>query len=415
MLSRPSSMRTLRSLLGTLCLLAATGRAAEPLSLRQAVDEALQGHPALAVSSGRIDVARGLSQQAGLRPNPRLSFQTENWQPNARPGFSAGRDVDSFVYVGQLFETAGKRELRSEYAAAAVARNEFELELLRRRVANSVKAAYWNAAAAQKIYELLQENGRYFQQIIVYHESRVREGAAPEGDLIKVRLEGERLAIAANTAGLNARRAQVRLMREMGRSEFPEVSLTGSLNPAAKPPAADIAQALENRPEVRVARQMAEQAKANLRLQQAVAKPDVDVTFGYKRTAGYNTLMGILEFPLPFANRNQGNIAAASAEIRQAESELAATIAIVKAEVAAAKSEVDVRQRQVVEVFPGLLEKAQESARIALAAYREGGVDLLRLLDAERSRNEVQVLYQQTLAEYEQSLVALEAALGVEP
>lgn len=407
-------MTTFRSLLGAL-LLAATGPAAEPLSLQKAVDQALQGHPALAVSGGRIEVARGLSRQAGLRPNPRLHYQTENWQPNARPGFSPSRDVDNFLYLGQLFETGSKRERRSEYAAAAVARSELEREVLRRQIANRVKAAYWSAAAAQRISELLQENGRYFQQIIEFHETRVKEGAAPEADLIKVQLEGERLKIAANTAGLEARRSQVRLLQEMGRSEFPEISLSDAPDPMAKPPVVDISQALENRPEVRLAQQATELATAHLRLQEAGARPDIDVTFGYKRTSGFNTLMGSLEIPLPIANRNEGNIAAATAEIREAESQLAAATAIVKAEVAAAQTEVDVRRRQVVDVFPELLRKARESADIALAAYREGGVDLLRLLDAERSRNEVQVLYQQTLAEYEQSLVALDAALGVTP
>jgi outer membrane protein TolC len=62
-----------------------------------------------------------------------------------------------------------------------------------------------------------------------------------------------------------------------------------------------------------------------------------------------------------------------------------------------------------------LRDKAQESARISLAAYREGGADLLRLLDSERTRSEVQLLHFRTLGEYQQSRVALETAVGVAP
>ena len=60
-------------------------------------------------------------------------------------------------------------------------------------------------------------------------------------------------------------------------------------------------------------------------------------------------------------------------------------------------------------------EQADETSRIALGAYREGGADLLRLLDAERVRIDIELLYLRTLAEYRQSMVALEAAMGVEP
>jgi outer membrane protein TolC len=61
------------------------------------------------------------------------------------------------------------------------------------------------------------------------------------------------------------------------------------------------------------------------------------------------------------------------------------------------------------------MKQAAESARISRAAYREGGWDLLRLLDAERLRIETQSLYYQALAEYRQSIAELETAMGVEP
>jgi outer membrane protein TolC len=50
---------------------------------------------------------------------------------------------------------------------------------------------------------------------------------------------------------------------------------------------------------------------------------------------------------------------------------------------------------------------------VARAAYREGGTDLLRLLDAERIHIELEVMNARKRAEYRQSLVGLETALGV--
>ena len=387
----------------------------QPLTISEAVGRALQSHPLLAASGERVQVASGLRTQASLRPNPRFYFQTENWRPSFPNGSGAGDFTDTFSYFSQTIETAGKRARRVEAASTVVERADLEKELLARQIAARVKLAYWNAVGAQKLYELLLTNGTNFRQIIQYHEIRVREGAMAEADLLKVRLEGERLEIARNTANLEAERARIQLFREMGQTEFPSVPLAEPLDSEIHPAAADYSQALQNRTEMKLVRQAAAEADANLRLQQAYAKPNVDGIFGYKRTSGYNTMLGGIQVDLPFANRNQGNIAASQASRRVVQSEMAATEALVRAEVRAAQAEVEYRRKQVTETFKGLLERATESSRIALAAYREGGSDLLRLLDAERARIEIQLLYYRTLMEYHQSLVSLETAMGVTP
>lgn len=386
------------------------------LSVREAVSRALASHPLLAAETSRMAASAGLQRQAGLRPNPRLIFQTENLRAHGSPGFSFSRDSDTFLYVSQVLETAGKRERRVDVAAADFRRAALERELLTRQIASRVRQAYWNAAGAQRLYELLLETGHTFEQVVEYHRLRVQEGAMAEADLLRVRVEGERIAINANTAALDAERARIQLFREMGQTRFEPVRFSDPLE-ATEPVLIDsnVTRALEDRVEIKIARQALEQARAHLRLQHASAKPDLDVLFGYKRTAGFDTVMGGLQVNLPFVNRNQGNIAAADAEIRAAESSLAAAEALVRAEVKAARADYELRRRQLIESLRSLRDHASESSRIARAAYREGGSDLLRLLDAERTRLEVEILYYQTLTEYRQSIVALETAMGVAP
>lgn len=386
------------------------------LSLREAVSQALSTHPLLAVETARIRASEGLRRQAGFRPNPRLILQTENLRAHGTPDFRFAQDADTFAYLSQTIETAGKRGRRVESAAAGQRRAELERELLEHQIAGRVKQAYWSAAGAQRLHELLIESGRTFQQVVEYHEIRVREGAMAEADLLRVRLEGERLAISANTAALDAGRARIHLFRQMGRTEFEPVRFSEALEQPAGPAVlVDAAKALEQRPEMKIAAQALEQAHANLRLARARSRPDVDVLFGYKRSTGFNTMLGGLQVNLPLADRNQGNIEAAAAELRAAESSLAATEALVRAEVQAAQAEYEIRRRQLIESLRSLRDHASESSRIALAAYQEGGSDLLRLLDAERTRLDVEVLYHRTLAEYWQSLAALETALGAAP
>lgn len=405
----------LRVLISAIACAAGVVLAQPALDLNTAVRSALDHHPLLAAGSAQIDAAAGLLTQASLRPNPRAAIQTENWRFKGAPQFSPSTEVDTFAYASQLFETASKRRLRTELAATGVRRSELNRELVAKQIAGRVRMAYWMAVGAQRVHDLFEENVGTFDQIVRYHELRVKEGAMAEADLLKVRLERERVAVAALAADLEAQRARIELQREMGETSFVEVRLTDALEPL--PPMADASEdtALANRTELKLAQQAMEQAQANLKVQQSLARPDFEVVGGYKHTGGAGTVIGGVQVPLPFANRNQGNIASATADIRVAESQAAATRAIVLAEVRAAMAEVQNRRRQLTGLFPGIRSQANESSRISQAAYREGGWDLLRLLDTERVRIETEVLYYRTLAEYRQSLAALELALGVAP
>jgi cobalt-zinc-cadmium efflux system outer membrane protein len=387
------------------------------LTLREALDRALSSHPALAVFDQRIGSSIGARQQAGLSPNPKLVLQTENTRPYGdRTGFVFWRDTDDFAYLQNTFEASGKRQRRIELADADVRKAEFERELTRRQIAVRVAQSYWQAAGAQRQHDLLVEAGRTLAQIVEYHEVRVREGAMAEADLIRVRLEAQRLAISANRALLDAERGRIQLLREMGQTEFPPVRFTDPVEGAAEhEPSGDSQTALERRVEIRLARTGVERARANLGLQQSIGRPNLDVLFGYKHTGGLDTLLGGIQVDLPFRNRNQGLIAQASAEIRVAESSLAATQALVRAEIETARMDYDLRRREVTTLLEPLVSQAAETYRIAEAAYRAGGSDLLRLLDAQRVRIEAQIALARGRAELHQSWVALQMALGDMP
>ena len=205
------------------------------------------------------------------------------------------------------------------------------------------------------------------------------------------------------------------MFHEMGSTEFPAVEFADALDQPHPVALLTVDQVLTQRPEVKSAREGVEQARANLRLQEADAKPDPDAFLGYKHTFGFNTLYAALQISLPVRNRNQGQIEAAAAEIKAAESSVAATEALVRSELETAKRDYESRQELLSETLRPMRDRADEVYRIVDAAYRETGSDILRLLDAERTRIETQLLYTRTLSEFQQSAVALETAQGSLP
>lgn len=384
------------------------------LTVQDAVQQALGLHPLLQADAQRITTADALVTQAGLRPNPRLFVQSENWNFTGSPTQPiASVFTDQFLYASQVLETAGKRQRRVELAQHNVQLTQLDHEILAKQIEFRVRLAYWNAAGAQRVLDLLRENQLNLQQATAYHEIQLREGAIAEADVLRVRLEGDRGAVAVENAAREAGTARIALLREMGSGSFPEIKFADALDVVPNPPAVDIDKALNARTELRLARQVVEQARAALRLQHAVARPDVEVLSGYKRTSGYNTLIWGFQVNLPFFNKNQGNIAAADSEIIAAEARAKAVEVRIRAEIEGAAQDVESRRRRLASLLTDALTRAGESVGIARAAYREGGTDLLRLLDAERVNIELEVANARMHMEYRQSLASLELALGV--
>lgn len=387
------------------------------LSLQDAVNEALQTRASLKADAEQVKIAEGLRKQAGIFPNPEFQFQNEN----LRPGQTYTRDVDTLAMVNQPLDILGKRKQRVALADQEVARNRADYDLAQWRVARQVELAYWSVRGQQEVRDVLKESADSFQSVIQFHAAQFSAGAIAEQDLLRVRLEGERLKIAADLAFIDLNRARVELLRQMGWTEFSEVLLTEPLAPTAEFVPQGVEQALAQRREIQAARAALEQARANARLQEVNARPDLNLTYGYKRTElpdtnyGVNTAIVSARITLPVTDRNQGNRIAAEAEVRRQQHLLEAAETDVRADYRAALQEYEMRRTELTQALEPLREHAADLAKIASAAYAEGGTDLLRLLDAQRARLDAQLAWARGMADYRQSIVRLEAAEGVNP
>ncbi|HYI92448.1 MAG TPA: TolC family protein [Bryobacteraceae bacterium] len=394
----------------------AHGQQVTNLAPDQAVKRAMQSHPTLAAGQARVEAAQGMQLQAGLRPNPRLFLQAENTRLGGTTApFRFSQEADNFVYASQVLEAPGKRDSRVHVSAELIRRREAEADLLRTRIAQSVAIAYWQAVGAERTRDLLQETLRNFDQIVQYHRDRVREGALAESDLIRIELESGQIAVQFQNAEQDVRRLRLQLFREMGEQEQASVILTGDLSDTRPFVAPNPEEALESRRDLRLARQVVQHVSADVRVERINARPDTEVLFGYKRSMGYNTMIGGVQISLPFRNRNQGAIAATLAEGKAAELDLRAVEQAARIDIAAAQSEYNQKLVLVTDTLPRMRSRADDTVQIARAVYREGASDLLRLLDAERAGLQMQLLLVRSLTEYRLALVNLQAATGILP
>jgi cobalt-zinc-cadmium efflux system outer membrane protein len=283
-----------------------------------------------------------------------------------------------------------------------------------------VATAYWMAAGSAALDQLYKREVNTLDDIVDYNRARVQKGATAEADLIRIQLESDRLRPQARLAAEQARRSLVVLYREMGATAFPDsVVFTDRLDdlPEIRPP--DLQTVLRDRLEMRAARERLKQAEANLDLQRANAWPDPQLMAGYKRFSGsgqftgQNTLFFGFQVPLPIFDRNQGLIAAAQAQVQGAKGIVTDQEIAIRAEVSSALSDYGSRRQALLKVLPQMTRQAAASDAIAEGAYRLGGADILRFLDATRMDVETQVLFVQTLVDYHESVVNLELVTGM--
>jgi outer membrane protein, heavy metal efflux system len=385
------------------------------LSLDDAIKQAIESRASLKAESERIAAARALERQASLRSNPDFLFQNEN----LRPGQTYTRDVDTLAYLIQPLDFMGKRTHRIEATREGVVRTQAEYDLAKIQLIDAVKLAYWTARGAQEIRQVLRNSVANFQKTVDYHAARFSVGAIAEQDLLRVRLESERLKISANLAVVDADRATMELFREMGRPAVRDIVLTESLEPADNFREATLEEVLSQRGDIRLARAALAESAAKESLEAILARPDLSAFAGYKRTQlpdtnyGVNTIIAGFQITLPVINRNQGNREAADAEVRRRQQLLAAAEADVRAEYESALQEYRTRRDEATSTLQLLRQEAGNVAQIASNAYVEGGTDLLRLLDAERARIDADLAWARGMSDYHQSIVRLEAAEGV--
>jgi cobalt-zinc-cadmium efflux system outer membrane protein len=390
------------------------------LGLGAALDSARKENPQVALARTRVSEAEGMRTQAGLIPNPSIYATSENTPLGGSQPFTFGNDTDDYVYLIEKIELGGKRSRRVAFASENVSQMSIQTEVAMHQLLARVAIAYWMAAGSAELDHLYEREAITLGDMVNYSRGRVQKGATAEADLIRIQLESDRFKAQARKAAEQARRSLITLYREMGGTEFPEsVVFTDRLDDLTELRPPDLEAVLRDRPEMRAAREGVKQAEANLNLQRANAVPDPQLMGGYKRFSGsqpftgQNTLFFGFQVPLPIFDRNQGQIEAAQARLMGAKEAVADQEIAIRAEVASALSDYESRRGALLDVLPRMAHQATESNQIAAGAYRLGGADILRFLDAARMNIEIQVLLVQTLIDYHVSVVNVELVTGI--
>jgi len=355
-----------------------------PLLLQQAEMMA----PRLREIDANTRAAEGRRDQAGVLPNPSISFYSENLGSSTASGFSAQQDTLS---VAEPIEFGGKRSARIAAGDADVGSARAEGQLEKLTFAYDLAVDYAAAEAAQARIDLYQtavdsaaEDLRAAQALVnAGREAELRAVQANSAlESARSDLEGARAQLQAALATLSALVASPKLYSSVPQFLLPMAATLGQrLNP---PP--------QQFPAIAAAEAQRQAAARRVEVERTRPAPTVTATLGVRRIDGFSSPLVVagIAVPLPLFDDNSGNIAAALAELDGADARLAGARAAADAGWASAVTQANAADTG--------LRAAQQAASAADSAYRlsrtgydAGRTPLIEVLTARRNLTDAQL------------------------
>jgi len=388
--------------------------AADGIGLDAAIARALDREPSLHAARADIDVARGQRRQAALRPNPSLSLERRE-QPS-------GPDHQSRVAVQWPLDLF-RRGARVASADRQIDVSRFAAADRERLLISDVRQQYGMAAVAIRDVRVADELLTAFERQLELVRARVAEGSTPslERDLLEVevrRIDAERL-LAAGRADV----ALVQLKPLLGMPQDEPLRLRETIETlvAAGPAAAGVPPVTvpaTERPDVREAAARVDLAEALVDQARREGRFDVGLFGMYMRMADgvpqqsfTNVSAGVMVM-VPLFNRNQGQVAAAHAELAGAEARRDVATLAAQAEVAAARAR-DAQALRAADMYRDRIhDLARQNLDVVQQTFELGRATVFDVLAEQRRYLDIERDYTAALREAWEARVALSRALG---
>ena len=368
------------------------------VTLEQVEKIAGESNPTLRQAEAEIRAANARQQQSGLYPNPTVAYTGDEIR-----GGSVGGGKQGF-FVQQTVVTGGKLGLSREVFGKEVKLAEMEAEEQKIRVQSAVKMAFLRVLAAQELLDARRDMAMIAQDGAETQRRLMNSGQADETEVLEAEVEAQRMRMSARMQENTLREEWRSLAAVIGQPDLPLATVAGDLEkgwPEVNEEEAVEAIAKES-PAVRIAEATELRAQGILGRARREAIPDIQVRGGMEYN---NELLGSAPFAkgwegiaevaaqIPLFNRNQGNVAAARADIERAGQEKK-RISLTLRERAASVVDQYANARLMAEEYRDeMLPLAKKAYGLMVEKYGQMLASYPRVLDAQRKLYELQVEY----------------------
>ncbi len=397
------------------------------LSLSEAFQRADARNPQLLAAQRNLNISAAGITIAGVRPNPQIALQY---------GFGSVYDKSANpqqLSLNQTVELGGKRSKR-----ISVAKSQYELAVLqynstRFDTHGQVRRAYAELAAAQASFRSQQEQIQLLQKLVYIALKRFEAGAAPEAELLQAQLALNQTVPQLRQARGRIQQARIQLNALLGDSPAQNIEINdpGMFNMAVKNtqlvPTPDVqlpavekllAQAYEQRPDFKSARQQTEVGQQQLRLAKALRIPDLQLSGGYlfttadAPTQNTNGVFFGVTVNLPIFYRQQGEVAQAQATMDQSVEQQNVVRSQIAVDVRTAYEALLIAREKIRKYQSQLLPDSREVLGLAQESYQVGKTNLASAIAVQQADQQIRSGYVDAVTAYQSAYADLEKAVG---
>lgn len=382
------------------------------------IEQVQIGNPELQLYEQEIEAAKGGRQQAGILDNPQLSSQVGRSRVSG--GGLSGEGTAWSVSVMQTFEYPGRITLRKAIANQDVKLAELGLNQFRLALKAQANVVGFNLIAAQKKAEASSEVANRLQELSEVLVQRNPAGVAP---LIEIRVV-KSAVVAFRKKAIEANEALQSALFEANllRGKPLDTPLTIKSMPIVLPSPPEMVEFLEsaraNNFELKMREAELEQQNLSVKLRQNERWPEISVGPFVSRQDDIErqAIAGIgISLPLPFWNRNTGNIAKAKSREIQAETSLHLSRLEVERAVMEHTLAYRLRLQELVQWGSDALEEFKESAELGDRHYRLGALPIGTYMELQREYLDAVEAIVDLQAEAIEARGKLEVLTGLEP
>lgn len=387
--------------------------ASDRLDVYDAMAFAEANSPFLNALRAQVEGARGTRLTGyGIDP-PTLAYAREGI-PGPGSGFAEQRWV-----VSQSFDFPLQSVHRLRRGSLEIAAIEQELEAARRRLRADVKSVYARLLYAQEVVHLRQQEvalGRTLEEAVT---TRIEVGEAAELDLMKAELQTAEALAGLESAQRDFQNQRYALFNTIGLDPAQQrYSILFADTLVFFETAIDqevLLGRIDQQPELAGADHRYAAATWEVRARRSSLLPGITLAYwpqDFGSGYDFSAFEIGLKVPLWGFLAPRGEIQRARADVEQRRWERQAVYLDLKKQVEQAWHSYEVAQMTIRRYTLGLRDRAEELLRLTREGYQLGQLDLLTLLDAQRTWVAGEIRYYDALLEYYLDLIQLERYVG---
>ncbi|MBC9914720.1 TolC family protein [Chitinophaga varians] len=358
------------------------------LTLPEAEQQLLQKNIPLLAQKFNIDAAKAEVITARLWDNPQVTFENVLYNHTTKKWFDFSYNGQNSLQVQQLFKLAGKRNKAVQLAQSGVKMTEYQFFDLLRTLRFSLHDNFFDLYYKQQSQQTFGRQIAFLQQIVKVFEQQKAMGNIAPKEIIRIKsllydLQHDALELEKDIQQTQSDLALlIRVPATVNiQPQLPDTLAGVPVSGLSFQTLLDTAKA--NRYDLKIAQENVQYNNTNLRLQRSLAVPDVQLGFSYDKQGNfernYNGLN--ISMPLPFFNRNQGNIKMAKAALENSKLQLNGTQDQLEHDVMNSLQQALKTEKLLQEFDPGFEQEYTTMMREVEKNYGLHNIGLLEFID----------------------------------